>query len=264
MTTIAASWVNIAAADLATLTSTTAATAMPITTLQQEDVLRCWRGTGGAGVAESIYFDLGSTQSVTVVALLNTNLVAADTTRLRLSVADPTCVTNTYDSTSAANRVDPIYKDLIFLASPASSPRYGRIDLTCAAESPEAGFLHVGTYTQFAYNYAHGAQCTRVDPSIPKKTKGGQTKIMRRTQFRRWDIPIEVVTEAQRWSVVEGIDYLNGISSPVLFILDPTSTNLGRDSIFGLIQESSPVVSIEGYVDGAPVYSKSYRIDQRR
>lgn len=262
---IAAAWSNIAASGLATITSTTAAAAMPISNLQQQDPLRLWRGTGGAGVLESIFFDFGSVQTLSnwTIDLLTTNLAVTDTTRLRLSVADPTCVTNTYDSGSATGRVDPNYKSLVFLATPASAPRYGRIDLTRAAGSPEAGFLIVSDRTQFTYNYGFDAQFTLVDPSIRKKTKGGQSRILIRQKFYVADITLGFLTETQRWNVVDAIDRSNGVSTPVLFILDPSSSNLGRDSIYGFI-ESSPVGLVQAFDDsGAPLYRKSYKIEQR-
>jgi hypothetical protein len=77
-------------------------------------------------------------------------------------------------------------------------------------------------------------------------------------------LPIELVTEVQRWSVVEQIDLLNGIRLPVLFILDPASTNLGRDSIFGLITESRPSSRYRALIPPAAIMSsKTYKIDQR-
>lgn len=259
----ALAWVNPAAS--ATLTSTTAATAMPISNLQQQDTRRTWRGAGGAGVMESIYFDLlATTAGIDVVSLIYTNLAAGDTTRLRLSVADPTCATNTYDSTAATGRVDPNYYDLHFLCSPVSNPRYGRIDLTRAAGNPEAGFLFVGGRTQFTYNIDYGAQRTLVDPSIIKKLSGGQTRPLSKPKFRRWEFNIGDMTETQRWSIAEAIDLANGITSPVLFFSDPSSTNLGRDSILGLLTETSPVAFIQGFdSSGNPRYSRSYKIDER-
>lgn len=263
MVNVTAAWINRASS--ATITSTTAATAMPISLLQQEDTRRVWRGAGGAGVLESIFFDFGSVQSdINQVSLIYTNLAAVDATRCRLSVADPTCVTNTYDSTSAAGRVDPNYASLHFLTTPALSPRYGRIDLTRAAGSPEAGYLHAGPYTTFTYNYDYGAQRTVVDPSVQKITRGGQTKIISKTKFRRWEFQIGTMTETQRWSVAEAIDLANGIQSPLLFFMDPSSTNLGRDTIFGLLTETSPVASIQGFdSSGNPMYSRPYKIDER-
>lgn len=260
---VAAAWINRAAS--ATITSTTAATAMPVSLLQQEDTRRVWRGAGGAGVLESVFFDLGAVQSdINQVSLIYTNLAAVDATRCRLSVADPTCVTNTYDSTSIAGRVDPDYKSLHFLTTPASSPRYGRIDLTRAAGSPEAGFLHAGPYTTLSYNYDYGAQFTIIDPSDHKTTRGGQTKIVSKPIFRACDLTVGTLTEAQRYSVFQAIGLANGISSPILLMLNPASTNMGRDTIYGLLQDSIPVTAIQGFDgSGNSMYAASIKLHER-
>lgn len=262
---IAAAWTNIALN--ATLTASSEAAAMLVAKLQQEDTKRNWRT--GAATTAWVLATFSANQSCDTIALFNTNLSAAGIVRVRLSSVDATgAAGDIYDSNSGAiaGQVDPNYKDAIVLATSVKSGwKYLRIDLTDTSLTYiEAGFLFAGTRTQFVFNYNHGAQITRVDPSIQKKTKGGQTKLMRRPQFRRFDLPIDFITEVQRWSVHEQIDLLNGISLPALFILNPSSTNLGRDSIFGLIQESSPVVSIQGFDSaGGMMASKSYKIEQR-
>lgn len=240
---------------------------MLVTKLQQEDTRRNWRT--GATTTAYILGTYASNQSADTFYLANTNLTAAGIARVRLSSADATgAAGDIYDSNSGATagQVDPNYKNLLVLASSVKSGwKYIRIDLTDTSRTYiEAGFLFVGTRTQFAYNYNYGAQFTVVDPSVQKKTKGGQTKMMIRPIFWRWELPIGFVTEAQRYSVAYSIDLLNGIRTPVLFVGDPASTNLGRDSIFGLIQESSPVVVIEGFDSaGGIMASKTYRVEQR-
>ncbi len=263
MTNLAAAWTNIALN--ATVTVSSAATAMPASNLQQEDTRRSWRS--GATTTANVDLTFSSTQSADTFALFNTNLTAAGIVRVQLS---NTALGNTdiWDSNagSTPGTVDPNYKDAIVLASSVKSGwKYCRFVVTDTSLTYiEAGLAFAATRTAFAYNYDWGAQFTRVDPSIQKKTKGGQTKILRRPQFRRFELPIAVVTEAQRWSVVEQIDLLNGVSIPVLFILDDSSSNLGRDSIFGLIQESSPVALIQGFDSaGGIVSSKPYRVEQR-
>jgi hypothetical protein len=263
MSNLAAAWTNIALN--ATMTASSEASNMLVTKLQQKDIRRNFRT--GAVTTVNIDLTYSSTQSADTFDLLNTNLTAAGIVRIKLS---NTALGNTdiWDSNSGntPGTVDPNYKDAVVLASSVKSGwKYCRIVLTDTSLTYlEAGFLFVGLRTAFDYNYAYGAQLTRVDPSIQKTTKGGQTNVMLRNQFRRWDIPIELVTEVQRWSVVEQIDLLNGIRLPVLFILDPASTNLGRDTIFGLITEVSPVVTIQGFDSaGGIMSSKSYKIDQR-
>ena len=70
---------------------------------------------------------------------------------------------------------------------------------------------------------------------------------MLRAPFWEWEIPMGWITEAQTNGALEQINLLNGRRLPVLFIMNPASTNLGRDSIFGLIQESSPVEFIQAF-----------------
>lgn len=258
---IAAAWTNIALN--ATLAASSEAANMLVTKLQQEDTKRNFRT--GSTTTVDIDLTFSSTQSADTFFLANTNLTAIGTVRIRLS---NTGLGNTdiWDSTATAGLVDTKYKDAIVLASSVKSGwKYARITLTDTSLTYiEAGFLFIGIRTQFDYNYSYGAQRTIVDPSIQKKTKGGQTKVLSRPKFKRWELPMGFVTEVQRWSAVEQIDLLNGISVPVLFILDPSSTNLGRDSIFGLIQESSPVTFIQAFDSaGGIITSKSYRVEQR-
>jgi hypothetical protein len=248
--------------------TTSAATNMPVRRtsglLQQEDTRRVWRGAGGAAVLESVFFDFGSVQSdINQVSLIYTNLAAVDATRCRLSVADPTCVTNTYDSTSIAGRVDPNYRSLHFLTTPVSSPRYGRIDLTRAAGSPEGGFLHAGPYTQYSINYAFGAQRTWVDPSEQKKTKGGQTKI-RAAEVSAHVVPDGLPHRDRALGAGRGDGHRQRRRDSVLFFFDPSSTNLGRDSIYGLLTEVSPVAAIQAFgSDGLGMFSRPYVVDER-
>jgi hypothetical protein len=264
---IAAAWTNIALN--ATLTASSEAASMLVTKLQQEDTKRNWRT--GAATTANVIGAYAANQTADTFFKANTNLTAAGIVRVRLftNSTDAGAGTNAlYDSNpgGTAGIVDPDYKDAVVLApSVQSGWKVFRWDLTDTNLSYiEAGFEFASTKMQFAYNYDYGAQRTIVDPSIQKKTKGGQTKVMARPKFKRWELPIGFVTELQRWSVVERIDLLNGIGVPVLFILDPSSTNLGRDSIFGLIQESSPVVAIQGFDSaGGSMSSRSFRVDQR-
>lgn len=260
---IAAAGTNIALT--ATLTASSEAAGMLVTKLQQEDTKRNWRT--GATTSATISIDLGIVQSFDTIGLVNTNLLADGTYRVRASVADPTGATNVWDTGTITGGVDPNYKDLIVLKStPVTTARYLVINLSqpTVATYIEAGFLFIGLRTQFDYNYSWGDGRTRVDPSIFAKTKGGQTKIKIRPPFWQWDIPMGWITEVQKNGVLEQINLLNGRRLPVLFIMNPASTNLGRDSIFGLIQESFPVISVQAFDSaGGIMSSASLKVEQR-
>lgn len=258
------SWTNIALN--ATLTASSEAAAMLVSKLQQQDTKRNWRT--GAVTTAYILGTYSSNQSADTFFLANTNLTAAGIARIRLSSVDATgAAGDIYDSNSAgtAGQVDPNWKDLVVLASSVKSGwKYIRIDLTDTTLTYiEAGFLFVGTRTQLDIGY-QSAQITIIDPSVQKKTKGGQTRIMVRPKYRRGEFSFEFISNSQLRSTVDMIDLLNGIGTPVLMITNPSSTNLGRDSIFGLLQGSSPVV-LSNILDstGAIMSSKQYTIDQR-
>lgn len=260
---LAIAWVNIF--DNATLAASSEAANMLVTKLQQEDTRRNFRT--GAVTTVNIDLTYAATQSADTFALVNTNLSAAGIVRIKLSNVS-LGGTDIWDSnpSDTAGTVDPSYKDAIVLASSVKSGwKYCRIILTDTSKTYlEAGRGFIGTRSQFDINFNFGAQFTVVDPSIHKKTKGGQTKIMVRPKFRQFDLPVGFVTEAQRRSIVDGVDLVNGISTPVLVMTDPSSTNMGRDSLYGLIKESSPVQIIEGFDSvGGIMSSKSYRIEQR-
>ncbi len=261
---IAAAWANIAGNG--TLTTSSATTAMPITNLQQQDILRNWRS--GATTTATVYLTFASNQSADTFSVLNTNLTAAGIVRVGLypTLTDAGAGTNViYDSNSGSTpgQVDPNYKKAVVLASSVQTGwKTVRVDLTDTSLSYiEAGFLVVSTRTQYTYNYNFGATLTVVDPSVRKKTKGGQSRIMVRPKFYQADITVGFLTQTQRWNVVDAMDRANGASVPVLFILDPSSSNLSRDSIFGFI-ESSPVTTIQAF-DSGPLYQKPYKIEQR-
>ena len=267
---VAAAWENIF--RNATLGSSSAATAMPVSMLQQQDISRHFRSAPGNTVDVDASFAVA--QSADTFDILGTNLTAAGTVRIRLSnVALGN--TDIWDSgTIASNLVDPIFlaaprlrgEDALVLTTPKSGWKYCRMTLTDNTLSAvEAGYLVGSTRTQLSYNFNYGAQFTVVDPSEQKKTSGGMTNIRSKPKFRRCELTVGALTEAQRWSVFEAIGLANGVSVPLLLITDPSSSNLGRASIFGLLQDSIPVTSIEGFdnATGRPVYSASVRLDER-
>jgi hypothetical protein len=102
-----------------------------------------------------------------------------------------------------------------------------------------------------------------IDPCEQKKTDGGTTDIIPHGEkYRRCVLTVGSLTEAQRWSVFQAIGMTNGRSVPILLILDPSSSNLGRDSIFGLIQDDMPVTSIQGFDASGAMYSAAVTINE--
>lgn len=259
---IAAAWINIAGNG--TLTASSAATAMPITLLQQKDPCRHWRSAAGT----TAYFDLtfAATQSADTFDIIGTNLTAAGIVRIQLSnVAAGNSEIWDSNSLGTPGQVDPVYQDAVVLASSVKSGwKYCRVTLTDTSLAYiEAGLLFISTRTQLSYNFDYGHQFYPIDPCEHKRTSGGVTNVIPHGPvYRRCVLTVGSLTEAQRWSVFQAIGMTNGKSTPILLILDPSSSNLGRDSVYGLLQDDMPIASIQGIDASGAMYSAPLTIDE--
>lgn len=251
-------------ADLGTVTASSSTALTPAALLQNAHVARHWRSRSAT---EFVLVDLGAVQPVDTVALMGLSLTAAGLTRIRVSASDPSGQGATaYDSDpagSAAGRVDPAYGYLVHLLPAPVAGRYVRIDLVQpGAPYIEAGRFFVGARHQFASNFAFGWNRAWVDRSRRTESRGGQTYIDPDNTYRTADLTFEAVREGERFGVVEEIDRTNGEHTDVLLVTDPSSPNLGRDSIWGLLT-LSPVQQPAAWVAGRPIYQKSYQIKER-
>lgn len=224
----------------------------PISNLQQEHVLRRWRSA-----AASAFFvaDLGGLQSIDVCAVMG---LTGDTIRFRYSTTDATGdAGDAWDSGVLA--IDQLYLQALDLRPAPIVARYVRVDIDGGTDPfVEAGRLFVGLTETFGINFGYGWQRGWIDPSSLRKTEGGQTQIKRKTKTRVVEVAFDNLTKPERDGLVEQIDGANGLTDDILFIGDPVSPNLARDSIFGLMTDLSPV--------SAPVfgrYSKPYKIEGR-
>jgi len=254
-------------ADEGAVTASSWIAAAPPATLQDPHTTRRWKGRNGD--AESITLSFSSAQLIDTVALIKCDgvfagdqrtLSAAATRRVRIASADPTGVAgDLYDSGTAAGRIDPAYAALIELLDAPVSAIAVRIDLAeSGAEALLAGRLVVGRREAFAFNFAFGWSFGFADLSRLKKSAGGQTFIDRDDRYRLLNVSFEWVNSAQRFGVVQEADRLNGISQDVLFVTNPKSDNLGRDSVWGLMQDLSPPTQPHfGF------FAKSYSIAER-
>jgi hypothetical protein len=249
--------------DSGTIVAGAAVATTPVTLLQNKHV---GRKTRTLATSENYVIDLGAAYSIDTVFMAGLNLTAAGTSRVRASLVDATATgTLLYDSTVLTGLVDPNYKTLVNLQAAPVTVRYLRIDLVDATLAYiEAGRLAIGLRTQFTYNYATGQSSGRVDPAIKVKSRGGQTHVITEGGIPRvWEFSFGTLTETERNGLIESIQIACGARTDILFIKKPTSSNLGRDSIWGLVTEISPIVSPGGFIGGAPVYSTAYKIEER-
>lgn len=239
-------------ADSATLTTSSAELLLPVQQLTlTPHVARKWRSRG---TSEWVLADLGSLTNLDTIGLFGTN---ATTYRVRVSSVDDSGLTgDLYDS--GVHAVETDYFSLVTLIPSVVTGRYVRIDLTTTAEYVEAGRLVISERTQFQYNFVKGWGRQWIDRSLSAKTRGGQTQINPDVKYRDVNVSFDFITESDRNGFVETIDRVNGKQKDILFIQNPSSTRLARDSIWGLISEPSAVV--QTYHNA---FSKQYRIEER-
>lgn len=243
------SYVNLA--DSSTLSASTSQLLMPISNLKVPHVGRRWRGNTVGG--DYFVSDLGSLTTMDTLAVFG--ISSGTQIRFRVSSVDATgAAGDLYDSGTLA--VDQSY-DASIIVMPSVSGRYVRVDIV-ATTYAEAGRLFVGVRTQFSYNFVKGWSRMWNDRSVKTKTRGGQTQIYKDNSFRTVDVTFDFLTQADRDGFVEAIDRDSGLSSDVLFITNPASTNLARDSIWGLISSPTPVVQ-----PSVLTFSKQYHIEER-
>jgi len=254
-------------ADAATVSASSWIASAPPTMLQNPHVRRRWKGRNGA--SEYILCDFGSEVSIDTVALfgcqgvlsdVQRNLSSAATTRIRLSNSDDTGVTGEiHDSGSAAGRISDAYGALVYLLDAPVSARYLRIDLgQSSADALLAGRLVAGVRHTFSINFNFDWQFGYADLSRKSRSAGGQTFIERDDRYRIVTLTFGFLSEADRYSAVDDIDRLKGVSSDILLITDPDSARLDRDSVWGLLQDLSPVT--QPFFDN---YSKTYALEER-
>lgn len=252
-------WNNLA--DAGAISASSFVMLTPPTILQNPHVARKWRGVAGA--AEYLIIDLGSVVSIDCVALMGVNLTPVGLTRIRASTGDSSGLDGSaYDSDPAgasAGRVNPRYPSLVELLPVAVLARFVRIDLEQpGAAFIEAGRLFIGLTEQFKINFGYGWNRGWNDRSRITESRGGQSYVDRDNAYRTLDMTFGFVDAAQRYGLIEDIDQLNGKHTDVLMITDPTSAQLGRDSIWGLNQEVTPVSQ-----PFHETYSKTFRIKER-
>lgn len=222
-------------------------------TVQNEHVRRRWRSLSAAS---HLLFDLGSSQSVDTIAIIG---LTASTIRVRVSNADSTAESgDLYDSGTTS--VDQAYLQSIHVLATPITARYVRVDLVHATLGyVECGRGVIGLRSAFDYNFAYGVGRTFGDPSQRSQTRDGQTQINPENTYRILDLPFDFISEADRYGFVETMDRVNALQKDVLWLTNPDSANLARDTVWGLMTDVTPVN--QPFFEA---FSKQYRIEERR
>jgi hypothetical protein len=225
----------------------------PAENLQSEIVEEQWIGLNAE---DSLVIDLGAALPFNTIAIMG--LFAAGL-RIRASVADPTAEAgDVYDSDDdGAIAVDQTYRQFLKLFGADLTARYVRLNFTGGPVA--AGKIFIGAHTRFRYNFNYDWAFGYVDPSIVDRASSGAMHVFRKQGWRDLDVTFGWVSEEQRYGIVETIDRDCGRRISILFVVDPTSTNLARDFIWALATElPAPVAANPG------LFAKQYRFEERR
>ncbi len=246
--------VSVNLADLGTISASSSILLSPPSTLQTPDVTERWR-SAEAGQGNFIEY---ISSSFDTIAVEGTTMSATGQARVRVSSTDSSGVAGDIEDTGWFV-VDGGYNRLVVLLTSVATSGYVRVDLSDPGEDyVEAGRLVVGERTQFTVNFQYGWGSGYVSRSIINKTAAGLTKIWRRSKVRTLDVTFSFLSESERHGLVETIDRDNGVEDDILFIVDPTSSKLERDSIWGLATTLSQVT--QPYPE---IFVKQYQIEQR-
>lgn len=210
---------------------------LPVSNVQEADIRQIWRAETNAAW---ILADFGGQLTIGGSLLVNTNLAPDDVIRIRLSTTDSTgAVGDAYDSGDIASGVDQTYRRLPWIFS--ATGRYLRIDMTQPV-LPEVGRWFVGPVWLPSRNFTYGWGQIWNDPSIRVESQGQQVFIDRKMSSRGFTFRLPSITESEALDEVFQLNRVCGLSRDVWVTRDVSSSNLGRDTIWGLLRNTVPVI----------------------
>jgi hypothetical protein len=253
----ALAWVNLF--NSAVVTASSSATTTPATNLQIADIATKWRGTGGT--ADNVTATWASDQTADTFMFngMGSTFLATGTVRLQGFNA---AAAQVFDTTTQAGIVDPLYGYAIHLLASQTFRSLKWTFSQAGASYIEGGRAFVGIRTQFTYNMAPGASRQWMHNTKKAKSSGGQTKVDRSSPGKARIVRFNLgwVDETQRWALHEAMHIANGDHTDVLYIGDTASTNLGRDSQWGLLDSVPEVVQPFTIAD---LYAVQYQHEER-
>lgn len=254
--------------DSGTLTVDNAVGTLPITNLQDRQIVKIWRNSQ---TTAQIDMDFGQGRIVDFVALIKHTISQTGKIRYRLSNVSDFSTTE-YDS----GLIDawPIVEEFgtlpwgVFswggylnitiaaqytissfnvLTSPVQA-RYLRIDISDPDNTDgylQAGRLIAGPAYKPSINYANGVQFEFVDESRITKSRGGQTFVDEVERFRRIRFELINLPENEMFqNVFNAIDRLRGVAQDILVIPQPDEpTTWITQNIYGRIAQTQPITN---------------------
>lgn len=222
-------------ADTALIT-TAATPSLPAANLQTDDIQEIWRGFSPGGSA--IIVDLGAVSEIGVIALINTNLRPSDSVNIAISNTDPAgSAGEVYVAGLHPAAVDPVWRKYVHFIEPNVLGRYIRISITISQGPATAGRLVVAPTWAPSRNMSFEFEKIPRDRSTITYSLGGNAFVDSRQSQRGWRFTIRGLTETESDEQVGELNRLRGTKRDVLVCRNKDSDNLGRDTIWGLMEE---------------------------
>jgi hypothetical protein len=248
--------------DLTTtvLTANAALATAPVTYLQNPHVGKKWRDNA---VATFVSADLASARSIDAVMLAGvsgTNPAFI----VKLGTTSGASDVFTSGSVSGLPYYDPDYQLFVYLLTAPLSARFVRVDISEAAVPYiEAGRWFVGLRNTFITNYQPTWTRNVVRNSQDVIGVGGQTYVDLRAGYTRQQAQFDFAEETEREGFIDDIftAIKNQGHKDMLWVMNPDSTNLSRDCIWGYID--GDLSTAQSLVTVPAFFSVSFAMRQR-
>jgi hypothetical protein len=225
-------------ADSAIITTGAAAVgSLPASNLKTDDIHEVWRSTSSSG--DALIVDLGAQRTIGVVALINTNVGQNDTIHVEISTSDPTGQDgDAYDSGVITADVNPAFARFVHFVEPVVTGRYLRIGAAMTSLAMEAGRLVVAPTWAPSRDMRSGFEPLWRDFSVRTRSLGGNEFVDVRPRQRGYRFTILGLTEAEAQAEIDDLNRLRGVGRDILICRDKDSDDLGRDTIWGLLEQT--------------------------
>jgi hypothetical protein len=239
----------------------------PPTNLVNPHVGKKWRDNSTSTFVLASTSGLNSIDTVMLAGVAGTVAAGSPTFRVRLSTVDPSgAAGNAHDSGSITGTpyFDADYGLFVYLLNTPVSARYTRVDITLSlTDYIEAGRMFVGLRNSFGVNFQAPWTRSPVRSSVDVVGIGGQTFVDPRRGYWRVGARFDFLSVEEREGFIDeiAIQIVNNGHLDMLWIRDPSSNNLSRDSVWGYL-ESDLTATQNLYIDPA-LFSAEFNIRQR-
>lgn len=235
-------------ADAAILSGIGAISSLPLSNLKTDDIQEVFRGTAtSAAGPQVINVDLGAIKTVGCIALINCNLFApVVTVEITLSTNDPNGVTGMTYSATVQGIPDPVYNKFVHFIEPQAEARYVLIWMQNIPVPPEAGRLVIGETWAPTRDMRYGFEPLWRDFSVRSRSLGGNEFIDVRPRQRGYRFTILGLSESEAQEQVDRLNLMRGIGRDILVCRNKDSSDMGRDTVWGLLEQPVAQRRLEG------------------